>query len=68
MRVGDPRAQNIDVCVCSLCAWVTHAHVRVGESRARILYTKMPPGPIKLGPGWAGHQLGEVVEVACCLN
>ena len=43
VRVGDPRAQNIDVCVCSLCAWVTHAHVRVGESRARILYTKMRP-------------------------
>ena len=27
-----------------LCAWHTHAHVRVAVSRARILYTKTPPG------------------------
>ena len=29
-----------------LCAWHTHAHVRVAVSRARILYTKTPPGAI----------------------
>ena len=27
-----------------LCAWHTHVHVRVAVSRARILYTKTPPG------------------------
>ena len=26
-----------------LCAWLSHAHVRVAKSRARILYTKSRP-------------------------
>ena len=29
-----------------LCAWLSHAHVRVAKSRARILYTKSQPGPV----------------------
>ena len=40
-----------------LCAWHTHAHVRVAVSRARILYTKTPPGSwcrYLIGNGWIG--------------
>ena len=35
-----------------LCAWLSHAHVRVAKSRARILYTKSRP----VMPGLCGRR------------
>ena len=54
-----PRAQPVCVAIAMstihwfsfiiLCAWLSHAHVRVAKSRARILYTKPQPGLRSIG-------------------
>ena len=61
-----PRAQSVRVAIATrtthcfwfifLCVWLSHAHVRVTKSRARILYTKTLPGILW---GW---------DLVCWLN